>query len=350
VKKIILKSITNAACANRQMRQMRQTRHGDLAHPIVAMVLAIGAGLAQAQSSDANTNNAVPARAASLATAQAINTVITQNPFTGSGAFRFRLGEKTPPPEGRGMAAGDSNNWSIWATPVVSSFRNNIAPYTSSGTVTMALAGIEYNSDDVMITGISLAGDSTNSQTNSNGGTYKSTGVTVSPYLVYQINNQWMTDWSAGLGSSQPSTSSSAYGNGNTNATRFFASAGLSNRTEFGSWSVSPRASLTYYRDYLAGYTSSNNTVNNALTSYLYQTKVGATLAYDKPGFSPFISAFQIFNSQTYSVAGQLPSVYPSTYQAIAGINASQGKLYGTVAYQMEKNSSQFRIYGGFRF
>ena len=344
MRKIILKSVTKRDCGNRQQR------YGDLAHPIVATALVISAGLTQAQSSDSNTNNAVPARAASLATAQAINTVITQNPFTGSSAFRFRLGEKTPPPEGRGMAAGDSSNWSIWATPVVSTFRNNIAPYTSNGTVAMALAGIEYNSDDVMITGISLAGDSTSSQTNSNGGTYKSTGVTVSPYLVYQINNQWMTDWSAGLGSSQPSTSSSAYGNGNTNATRFFASAGLSNRTEFGSWSVSPRANFTYYRDYLAGYTSSNNTVNNALTSYLYQTKLGATLAYDKPGFSPFISAFQIFNSQTYSVAGQLPSVYPSTYQAIAGINASKGKLYGTVAYQMERSSSQFRIYGGFRF
>jgi hypothetical protein len=181
MKKNILKSRIKATCT---MHHTRQRRHGALAHPVIATVLAFGAGLAQAQSTDNNANNAVPARAASLATAQAINTVITQNPLTGSGAFRFRLGEKTPPPGGSGMAAGDSSNWSIWATPVVSTFRNNIAPYTSNGTVTMALAGIEYNSDDVMVTGISLAADSTNSQTNSNGGTYKSTGVTVSQYLV----------------------------------------------------------------------------------------------------------------------------------------------------------------------
>jgi hypothetical protein len=249
------------------------------------------------------------------------------------------------------MAAGEDSNWSVWATPVVSSFKNNIAPYTSSGRVALALAGLEYNHNDVMITGVSLALDSTNSDTNYNGGTYKSTGTTLSPYLVYQINNAWMTDWSLGFGSSKPTTNSSLYGTGNTSSDRFFAAAGLSNRTELGrSFALSPRISYTYYRDYLAGYTSSNNTVNNALTSYLYQTKVGATLTYEKPGFSPFITVSQIFNQQNYSTAGQTPSVYASTYQMITGINVSKGMFYGTAAYQMELGTSQFRIYGGVRF
>ncbi|NBQ22202.1 MAG: autotransporter domain-containing protein [Synechococcaceae bacterium WB6_3B_236] len=162
--------------------------------------------LALAQQSNTNANNAVPARSATLATSQAITNVIIQNPFSGSGAFRFRLGEQANPQESLGMAAGEDSNWSVWATPVVSSFKNNIAPYTSSGRVALALAGIEYNHNDVMITGVSLAVDSTNSDTNYNGGTYKSTGTTLSPYLVYQINNAWMTDWSLGFGSSKPTT------------------------------------------------------------------------------------------------------------------------------------------------
>jgi hypothetical protein len=177
--------------------------------------------LAHAQQSDTNANNAVPARSASLATAQAITNVIIQNPFSGSGAFRSRLGEQAHPQEGVGMAAGEDSNWSIWATPVLSSFKNNIEPYTSSGSVALALAGLEYNHNDVMITGVSLALDSTNSDTNYNGGTYKSTGTTLSPYLVYQINNAWMTDWSLGFGSSKPTTNSSLYGTGNTSSDRF---------------------------------------------------------------------------------------------------------------------------------
>jgi hypothetical protein len=320
-----------------------------------------------AQASNTNANNAVPARASSVATAQAINSIIIQNPFSnvGGGGFRMRLGENSSPNTQinanqsnknsndplTGMAAGDSSNWSFWATPVYSGFRNNISPYTSTGDVILGLAGLEYNYNDVMVSGISLALDSTQSKTNYNGGTYKSTGVTVSPYMVYQINNNWMTDWSAGIGSSKPNTNSSTYGTGSTSADRFFASGGLTNRTELGkSWVVNPRVSYTYYRDYLGAYTSSTNTVNAALASYLYQTKLGGTLTHEKPGFSPFISYFQLFNTQKYSASGISPSVYPSSYQMIAGVNISKGMFYGTTAFQVEKGTSQFRIYGGIRF
>jgi hypothetical protein len=58
--------------------------------------------LAHAQQSDTNANNAVPARSATLATAQAITNVIIQNPFSGSGAFRFRLGEQATPQQSLG--------------------------------------------------------------------------------------------------------------------------------------------------------------------------------------------------------------------------------------------------------
>ena len=318
-----------------------------------------------AQSSNTNANNAVPARAASVATAQAINSIVVQNPFSNQGGFRMRLGEnsstKTPVISNRdvqnsngqviGMAAGDSSNWSIWATPVYSGFRNNISPYTSDGNVALGLAGLEYNHNDFLISGISLAIDSTRSNTNYNGGTYESTGVTVSPYMVYQINNNWMTDLSTGFGSSKPNTSSATYGTGNTTANRFFASAGLTNRTELGkSWVISPRINYSYYRDHLDAYTSSTNTVNSALTSYMHQTKLGGTLSYEKPGFSPFISVFQLFSTQEYSASGTSPSVYPSSYQMLAGINLSKGMFYGTTAFQVEKDTSQFRIYGGIRF
>ena len=318
-----------------------------------------------AQSSNTNANNAVPARAASVATAQAINSIVVQNPFSNQGGFRMRLGEnpsmKTPAISNRdtknsneqsiGMAAGDSSNWSIWATPVYSGFRNNISPYTSDGNVALGLAGLEYNHNDFLISGISLAIDSTRSNTNYNGGTYESTGVTVSPYMVYQINNNWMTDLSTGFGSSKPNTSSATYGTGNTTANRFFASAGLTNRTELGkSWVISPRINYSYYRDHLDAYTSSTNTVNSALTSYMHQTKLGGTLSYEKPGFSPFISVFQLFSTQEYSASGTSPSVYPSSYQMLAGINLSKGMFYGTTAFQVEKDTSQFRIYGGIRF
>jgi hypothetical protein len=158
-----------------------------------------------------------------------------------------------------------------------------------------------------------------------------------------------LADLSAGYGGSNPTTTVGS-STGTTNYTRFFAAAGLSNRIELNKFTITPRASYTMYKDSLDAYTSSTGNYNSELTTYLYQTKVGAQASYDAKIMSPFIAAYQIINTWSASQAGTPPSVYPSTYQLIAGINASKGIFYGTVAYQMERSTSQFRLYGGLRF
>jgi hypothetical protein len=281
--------------------------------------------------------------------------------------FRYRLGANGQNSSATGLAlapnpnsdsnafsgglagSADLSNWSVWGTPVVSQFKNNVAPNTSNGTVVLGLMGLEYSFDDRLISGVSLAADSTNSNTTYNGGTYKSTGLTVSPYIAYQVSDSWLADLSAGYGGSNPTTTVGS-STGTTNYTRFFAAAGLSNRIELDKFTITPRASYTMYKDSLDAYTSSTGTYNSALTTYLYQTKVGAQASYDAKFMSPFIAAYQIINTWSASQAGTPSSVYPSTYQLIAGINASKGIFYGTVAYQMERSASQFRLYGGLRF
>lgn len=321
--------------------------------------------LALAQSN--NQGSLTPARAASIATSTAITSSIINNPFGGFGTYRWKLGAnsnnpsvvleaKNPnslnPDDYSGGLAGsaDWSNWSVWATPVISQFKNNIAPNTSNGTVVIGLAGLEYNMDDTLISGLSLAADSTSSNTTYNSGTYKSTGLTVSPYLAYQINDSWLFDLSAGYGGSNPTTTVGS-STGTTNYTRFFSAIGLTDRIELSNkLTLTPRASYTMYKDSLDAYTSSTGTYNSALTTYLYQTKIGAQLAFDAKVATPFIAAYQLINSWSASQSNTPPSVYPSSYQVIAGINASKGIFYGTVAYQIERSTSQFRLYGGLRF
>ena len=127
--------------------------------------------LALAQSN--NQGSLTPARAASIATSTAITSSIINNPFGGFGTYRWKLGAnsnnpslvleaKNPnslnPDDYSGGLAGsaDWSNWSVWATPVISQFKNNIAPNTSNGTVVIGLAGLEYNMDDTLISGLSL--------------------------------------------------------------------------------------------------------------------------------------------------------------------------------------------------
>jgi hypothetical protein len=342
---------------------------------LVSSILSIGMLHTGSVAAQSNSNNNAAANTAARASTQiatgTLSSILVSNPFGNSGAFRFRFGGtnvdedlvynkmagKTPDATnlaglvGGIAGAGDFSNWSLWATPVVSQFRNNIQPYTSNGTVVIGMAGLEYSHDDVLISGVSVAVNDTNSNTTYNNGTYKTTGVTVSPYVVYQINDLVMLDTSVGLGGSNPTTNVNG-ATGTTNYNSTFAVVGLTNRTDIGNFLLMPRVSYTYYIDKLGAYTNSVGAYNGAYNTYLGQTQAGAQLAYDtKVGFQPFVSAYQFFNTWNSNQMGTTaPSVYPSTYRFTAGVNASKGIFYGTASYQVEKSVSQFRIYGGFRF
>ena len=342
-------------------------------YPFAALITILwGAGITP---SVANDNNAASSsvKSATQATSNALSSIILGNAMGGSGSFKLKLGTapqfnhfsvldksadnqissttSSRDESGRGgiAASPDFSNWSIWATPVVSGFKNNIAPYTSTGTVSIALMGLEYNHDDTIIAGLSYAYSSVDANTTYNGGTLKSISNTVSPYLVYILNDRWMLDASAGFGQATPETKVSGV-TGKTSSQSIFATMGATNTIEMGKILVRPRASYTVYKDYLAGYTNSANVTNGALTSWLYQTKLGGTVSYEVKPFSPFISAYSIFNNWSMTPSGTAPSAYASSYQVQIGANTSKGPFYGTAAFQFEKSTSQFRIYGGIRF
>ena len=342
-------------------------------YPFAALITILwGAGITPSVANDNNASSS-PVKSATQATSNALSSIILGNAMGGSGGFKLKLGTapqfnhfsaldksadnqisdtQSPREEsGRGgiAASPDFSNWSIWATPVVSGFKNNIAPYTSTGTVSIALMGLEYNHDDTIIAGLSYAYSSVDANTTYNGGTLKSISKTVSPYLVYILNDRWMLDASAGFGQANPETKVSGV-TGKTSSQSNFATVGVTNTIEMGKVLVRPRASYTVYKDYLAGYTNSANVTNGALTSWLYQTKLGGTVSYEVKPFSPFISAYSIFNSWSMTPSSTAPSAYASTYQVQIGANTSKGPFYGTAAFQFERSTSQFRIYGGIRF
>jgi hypothetical protein len=344
---------------------------------VVSVLWSVGISPSIANANNAATsgNNAASSsiQSATQTTSNALSSIILGNTMGGSGGFKLKLGSapqlnhfsvidkndnnqtsgnaSSREESGQGgiAASPDFSNWSIWATPVVSGFKNNIAPYTSNGTVSIALMGLEYNYDDTIISGLSYAYSSVNANTTYNGGILKSVSTTISPYLVYVVNERWMLDTSAGFGQATPETNVSGI-TGKTSSQSFFATVGATNTIELGKVLVRPRASYTVYKDYLAGYINSANTANAPLTSWLYQTKLGGTVSYEAKPFSPFISAYSIFNNWSMTPSTTAPSAYPSTYQVQIGANASKGPIYGTAAFQFQKSTSQFTIYGGIRF
>lgn len=341
--------------------------------PLCVLVLALMAlGMRPSYAADDNNKAASSSvKSGTQATSSALNSAILGNAM-GAGGFKFKLGSTpqfTPLPvaqlkdgnldsidnakesfgQGGVAAAPDLSNWSLWATPVFSGFSNNIAPYTSKGDVSIALVGLEYNHNDTIITGLSYAYSSVDATTTYNGGKLKSVSDTFSPYMVYVLSDRWMLDASAGFGQAKPETNVNGV-TGKTSSQSLFSTAGVTYTTEMGKFLLRPRASYTVYKDYLAGYRNSANVFNESLTSWLYQTKLGGTVSYEAKPFSPFVSAHKIFNSWQMTPANTQPSAYASSYQLQVGANASRGIFYGTVAYQLERSTNQFRIYGGVRF
>lgn len=358
---------------------VRSTFRSIISPPVYALALALGLaltvmalGMRPSYAADDNNKAASSSvKSGTQATSNALNSVILGNAM-GAGGFKIKLGSSpqfSPVPvaqlqdakidsiapaneaigQGGVAAAPDLSNWSLWATPVFSGFKNNIAPYTSKGDVSIALVGLEYNHNDTIIAGLSYAYSSVDATTTYNGGKLKSVSNTVSPYVVYVLSDRWMLDASMGFGQAKPESNVNGV-IGKTSSQSLFSTAGVTNTTEMGKFLLRPRASYTVYKDYLAGYTNSANAFNDSLTSWLYQTKFGGTVSYEAKPISPFVSAHQIFNSWRMTPANTQPSAYASTYQLQMGANASKGIFYGTVAYQLERSTNQFRIYGGVRF
>ena len=146
--------------------------------PLLFFVL-LTLGMNPSFAQEANKAASSSIKSGTQATSNALNSVILGNAL-GAGGFKMRLGS-TPSLiplavadshdandrkvvntgessyTGGSAASPDLSNWSIWATPVFSSFKNNIAPYTSKGDVSIALVGVEYNHNDTVIAGLSYA-------------------------------------------------------------------------------------------------------------------------------------------------------------------------------------------------
>jgi hypothetical protein len=334
----------------------------------LALLLASG----QAMADDAVNKGQLAGQssAVSRATSSVLSTAILSNMLGGSGIFRMKIGTLEDCPlstlecvgdgadrGGRGLwrgggvaAAGDSDsNWSIWFTPARSSFANNVQPFTSKGDVTLGLVGLEYNHEDRLVGGVALSVDRLSATTTYNGGKLTGGGVTVSPYMVYSLNEAWLLDASFGVGRSNLDSQVGSV-TGSPSTDRFFSSVGVTHLRMFGKATMMGKASFNYFNDDIKAYQSSDLVVNDPLQTKLSQFKIGGQVSYDAKPLVPFFGVYQYFNNLNSSAPARSSQEHSSTWQFAAGLNASHGIFYGSLSYQVERDKNQFRFYGGVRF
>ena len=324
-------------------------------HRLLWLLLAFQVTTPWAQSSS-NTQNpnqksnlAAIGQVVSTTTVNALSASYLSSMMGGMGVYRWQLGESSNPVDARsGLAAGGEDSpWSIWATPVRSTFRNNIEPITSSGAVSLLIGGLEYRGDGPWIGGISLSVDRLSATTHNSAvspetsGSLTGNGYTLAPYAVYQFSPTRALDLTWGGGKSHldyiSTTSTSPVDR------RRLASVGFTDIHEVGQFLLMLRAGHSWTKD--AVYVSTGNS-----ETLLKQTRVGGQLMMPGDMFSPFVAYYQLFNSFTASGTGTAPVEYSTTGQSQLGLNVAAGPVFGSMVLQHEHGRQQFRVYIGYRY
>ncbi len=274
------------------------------------------------------------------------NTYSNSDPFVGDQAFSYQItsGLKS------GRAASDEeSNVSIWFTPVYSRFENSIEPLTSKGSVSLGLMGIEYNYEDEIIAGVTIALDKTRAQTIYNDGNLLGNGYTLAPYFVYQIDASRALDISFGAGRTQyESLVNGATSSPQTRRQLF--SAGFTQAKISGKWMTLVKVGIAEMKDDVPVFVQGDNTNSDPSGTRMVQGKVGGQLSYRAGKFSPFVAGYMFSNNFTTYGTGTQPKEYTSTPQIQLGVNASSGPVFGAAVFQAERDRKQLRVYGGIRY
>jgi len=302
--------------------------------------------------------------AATRSTVEALSGVIS-SAVLGSGVmFRVRIAEGKehtfPSAElPRGIAASAPSPWSLWATPVLTRVDNQIAPLLSKGSVRLFLSGIEYNQDDRWIAGLSVTGDWADISAVERlppaadaRSTVKGNGYTVGPYLVYPLSPEWTIDFSSGIGSNKLTSRSDSGSVSRMRDDRFFVSVGATLLKQINTkLTFTGKLGISHSRDDIGPFVSSTGVSSPASLTELNQVRLGGQFSRQMGSFSPFFGAYLIANDfSVRTTASVRPQEYSSTAQAVAGLNTSYGPFFGSIAYQVERGRSQYRVYAGLRY
>lgn len=305
-----------------------------------------------AQSTERKDNLSAVSRVVSTTTINALSNAYLSSMMGGMGVFRWRLGQAGDAALGGGLAAAaEDSPWSLWATPVRSTFNNNILPITSQGAVNLAIAGIEYRDEGPWMGGMTVSLDqlSASTQTISAGSTSSATlqgkGYTLAPYLVYQATPMRAIDMSIGAGRSNLEYVSASQTSQPVDHRRL-ASLGITDIHEWGKWLVMLKANYSVTLDQIV---ATAGTDGDSMTK-LKQSRVGGQLLYPGEVFSPFVAHYRLFNTLYASGGDTLPVEYSSTGQWQVGLNMSSGGFFGALVAQRERDRHQMRLYVGYRY
>lgn len=207
--------------------------------------------------------------------------------------------------DGSGLSAGehaDVRRFNIWVNGAYSNYDDSLSSTDMDGRTWNATAGVDYQFLDWLIAGVSLGYEDTHLDTNYNRGQLDMDGVTVSPYVLFLLNQYVSVDGAVGYSDldidqdrTLPGTATVV--TGSLDAERFFGSAGVNASFWRGNWNFSGRFGYFYTAQDNDAFVESDGTVNAELDTQLGQAQLSGRVAYYAGIAMPYVSV--AFNYDT---------------------------------------------------
>ena len=236
-----------------------------------------------------NVNNAVNLRVQSRKARRG------RNPRTG---VAINLQSMLAPSSYSGLSGGehdDVRRISIWANGTYSNYEDTLSSTSLDGETWNATAGVDYLFLDWLIVGLSLGYEDSDSDTNYNRGHVDTDGVTVSPYVLFLLNQYISVDGAVGYSDldidqdrTLPGTATVV--TSSLDAERIFGSAGINASFWRGNWNFSGRLGYFYTAQDNDAFVESDGTVNAELDTPLGQGQLSGRVAYYAGIAMPFVS------------------------------------------------------------
>jgi hypothetical protein len=260
---------------------------------------------------------------------------------------------------GTGAAAAPGGaRWNAWGAFSRSNIAYEFAPLSSSGSVNVYLAGVDYTFDNNMIFGVAAAYDRTDVDLNFSGGKLTGNGGTIAPYLGVPLNKNLAFDATIGVGRTNIDTAVAGVA-GSTHSDRNMGALGLTYREVVGAWTFSGRGAFLAVRDKLGAYTLSNGTLVPDGTVNLSQLRAVGQIAYTAGSVTPYVTLSYIYDTShpdQAPVGGVAAANDRDAWTPAIGLRfRADNMFYGSIQYSTERGRSevknnQFLVNIGIRF
>ena len=231
--------------------------------------------------------------------------------------------------------------FTLWGQAGQTRVANTLADAEYEGTARFYTLGADMRVRDNAVAGIAVGTSNTAITTYFNGGTYRETGITLSPYVAWRPSDRLSLQFVAGVARSTIDTMRSGAISGDTNARGWYVSATAAYRlTPDSQWRIEPRANLLVGKRFVDSFADSGGTFSQKVTTDTTRARVGGDVGYELRFAQATVEPFgrlEYIQDMSDTVNSDR-----TAFAATAGMRLLHGPTFGALEWEREFSRNNY--------